>query len=71
MSIKNKRIKVGDLVEILSSIEDSIWGIIVPSDADTIWSSTRYVDVYILQGYLKGETHQFEKDQIEVISSAA
>ena len=63
--------KVGDLVEILSSIEDSIWGIIVPSGADTIWSSTRYVDVYILQGYLKGETHQFEKDQIEVISSAA
>ena len=62
---------VGDLVEILSSIEDSIWGIIFPSDADTIWSSTRYVDVYILQGYLKGETHQFEKDQIEVISSAA
>ncbi len=62
---------VGDLVEILSSIEDSIWGIIVPRDADTIWSSTRYVDVYILQGYLKGETHQFEKGQIEVISSAA
>ena len=62
---------VGDLVEILSSIEYSIWGIIVPSDADTILSSTRYVDVYILQGYLKGETHQFEKDQIEVISSAA
>ncbi len=63
--------KIGDLVEILSSIEDSIWGIIVHSDADTIWSSTRYVDVYILQGYLKGETHQFEKGQIEVISSAA
>ena len=60
--------KIGDLVEILSSIEDSIWGIIVPVDADTIWSSTRYVDIYILQGYLQGEIHQFEKDQIEVIS---
>jgi hypothetical protein len=69
--MRQRRMKIGDLVEILSSIEDSIWGIIVPSDADTIWSSTRYVDVYILQGYLKGETHQFEKDQIEVISSAA
>jgi len=63
--------KVGDLVDVLSAAEDTCLGIVMGSDIDTLWVHPEWVNVFVLEGKYKGETFQFEKDQIEVISSAA
>tara|TARA_Y100000034_G_scaffold76378_1_gene91749 strand:- start:12458 stop:12664 length:207 start_codon:yes stop_codon:yes gene_type:complete len=67
--------KVGDLVkfrqDVLNTPSDTCLGIVVGSDIDTLWVHPEWAKVFILEGTHKGETFQFEKDQIEVISSAA
>ena len=62
--------KVGDLVDVLSAAEDTCLGIVMGSDVDDLWVHPEWVNVFILEGKYKGETFQFEKDQIEVISES-
>ena len=62
--------KIGDLVDVLSASSDTCLGIVMGSDVDDLWVHPDYVNVCILEGRHKGETFQFEKDQIEVVSSA-
>jgi|TARA_R110000787_G_C13234975_1_gene427667 hypothetical protein len=63
-------VKVGDLVDVLSAASDTCLGIVMGSDIDTLWIHPEWVNVFILDGAHKGETFQFEKDQIEVISES-
>jgi hypothetical protein len=61
---------VGDLVDVLSATSDTCLGIVMGSDVDDLWVHPEWVNVFILDGAHKGETFQFEKDQIEVISES-
>ena len=62
--------KVGDLVDVLSSPSGTCLGIVMGSDVDDLWVHPEFVNVFILEGRHKGETYQFEKNQIEVVSSS-
>ena len=38
------------------------------SDIDTLWVHPEWVNVFILEGKYKGETFQFEKEKLELVS---
>ena len=63
--------KVGDLVDVFSDASDTCLGIVMGSDVDDLWVHPEWVNVFIFEGKHKGETFQFEREQIEVISEAA
>jgi len=71
-TVRTGRLSVteGDLVDVLSAASDTCLGIVMGSDIDTLWIHPEWVNVFILDGAHKGETFQFEKDQIEVISES-
>jgi len=60
--------KVGDLVDVLSAASNTCLGIVMGSDIDTLWVHPEWVNVFILEGKYKGETFQFEKEKLELVS---